>query len=111
MKFRLTHHINLPVSDIAAAERFYGTVLGLPQAPRSDEYIEFTDGTLHFYLDPDESTPGPIFEFAVEDLEAAREELVAAGCTVLRWDGPGKQNYMRDPNGYCFNLWEEEKKD
>ena len=106
MRYKLSHHINLPVADIAAAKKFYGEVLHLPQAARNDELIEFTDGTLHMYLDAEWKNPGPIFEFEVEDLEAARDELLAEGCTVIRWEGVGKSNYMRDPFGYQFNLWQ-----
>jgi catechol 2,3-dioxygenase-like lactoylglutathione lyase family enzyme len=107
MKFRLTRNINFPVPDIQRAAEFYTSLTGLRESKRTDDWIEITDGTQYFYFDSNRSVPGPIFEFAVADLEEARTELESQGCTVLRWDGPGKPNYIRDPFGYVFNLWEE----
>jgi hypothetical protein len=43
----------------------------------------------------------------VPDLEEAKQELLATGCTVMRWDGLGKSCYMRDPFGFTFNVFED----
>jgi hypothetical protein len=43
----------------------------------------------------------------VEDLEAARQELVANGCKVLRWREKGQDCYIQDPFGVIYNIWEE----
>ena len=40
------------------------------------------------------------------DLEAARQELVASGCKVLRWRGKGQDCYIEDPFGVIYNIWE-----
>jgi len=34
-------HLAIPVDDLAAAERFYGQVMGCEQGRRSDEWIDF----------------------------------------------------------------------
>ena len=34
-------HIAFPVDDLAAARRFYGTVLGCPEGRSSDQWIDF----------------------------------------------------------------------
>jgi hypothetical protein len=43
----------------------------------------------------------------VEDLDAAREELVKHGCEVIRWLDKGQDCYVRDPFGVIYNLWED----
>ena len=45
-------------------------------------------------------------ELFVEDLEQARDELLAQGCEVVRWRGKGRDCYIRDPFGVTYNLWE-----
>ena len=47
-------------------------------------------------------------EFNVDDLDEAKEYLLANDCTVVKWEGKGKDCYMRDPYGLVFNLWEKE---
>ena len=46
-------------------------------------------------------------ELFVDDLEAAREVLIANGYKVLRWKGKGQDCYVQDPFGVRFNIWEE----
>ena len=50
---------------------------------------------------------GPIMEFLVPDAEAAKEELLKAGCKIVQWEGKGRNCYMRDPFGFVLNLYEE----
>ena len=46
-------------------------------------------------------------ELFVDNLEAARDHLVANGCKVLRWHGKRQDCYIQDPYGVIYNLWEE----
>jgi predicted enzyme related to lactoylglutathione lyase len=55
----------------------------------------------------DPEIQGLVMELCVDDLEQAREELVANGCKVLRWRGKGQDCYVKDPFGVIFNLWQE----
>ena len=55
----------------------------------------------------DDVLSGPVMELFVEDLEKAREILVANGCKVLRWRGKGQDCYIQDPFGVIFNIWEQ----
>jgi len=48
-------------------------------------------------------------EYFVDDVEAARQYLESNGCKVIKWEGKGKDCYMRDPYGLTFNLWEEKQ--
>ena len=107
MRFRLSHHINFPTRQWNDATRFYKDVLGLVEGSSTETYSHFVSGDLNIYFDSDDSTPGPIFEFVVDDLNSAKQYLTENGCEILRWDGPGKPNYVRDPFGFVFNVFEE----
>ncbi|SRR5579883_1265259 len=107
MKAKLSTNINFPTEDADRAAEFYHRIMGMGGFEQNSEWTKVSDGNITLYFDRDTSTAGPIFEFIVSNLEEARKELIAAGCTVVRWDGPGKPNYIRDPFGFLFNLWED----
>jgi catechol 2,3-dioxygenase-like lactoylglutathione lyase family enzyme len=107
MKYKLSGHVNFPTSQWEAATKFYKEVLGLEEGNGSSSYSHFISNNHHIYFDNNTSVPGPIFEFLVPDLDEAKQELLAAGCTVMRWDGLGKSCYLRDPFGFTFNVFED----
>jgi catechol 2,3-dioxygenase-like lactoylglutathione lyase family enzyme len=96
MEVQRVDYIRVPVTDIDAANHFYGEVLGLRRNPNSpaDDWVEYEAGNVtlavmtphtHDY----EFTPLPPATIAlrVPDLEAAREELAAAGLEPAElWD-------------------------
>jgi hypothetical protein len=45
-----------------------------------------------------------VFEFLTDDLPAAREKLLAAGCIVVDENPAIPRCYLRDPYGLTFNL-------
>ena len=87
----------------AAAERFHGTVLGFAVASRGARMIGYETGSFCLYL---ENGPGhgPVFEFLVADVEAAKTRLIAAGCTLVEEDRSVPKCYVRDPFGVTFNI-------
>ena len=81
------------VPDIEAARRFYGETLGIETTEDNDIL------TLHLAGDrPTMIYPKPDFEpatytilnFAVEDIDAAVDELVSRGVEIERYDGFGQ---------------------
>jgi len=48
-----------------------------------------------------------VLEYLVNNLEAAKEYLLKNGCETVKWEGKGRDCYMKDPFGTIFNLWEE----
>ena len=72
---------------------------------REGDSIELKAGDRLLYFDkaPEHKT---IFEFYVDDLDAARADLESKGCTTIRWGGKGKPCYMQDPFGNVFNLYQ-----
>jgi predicted enzyme related to lactoylglutathione lyase len=85
------------------ATRFYGSVLGLPVSHRSETLMGFETGSFCLYVEKGQRH-GPVFEFLVADVQAAKDRLVAAGCTVVEEDASVPRCYVRDPYGMVFNL-------
>jgi catechol 2,3-dioxygenase-like lactoylglutathione lyase family enzyme len=106
MPFKLSHCVAVHVKDREAAVKFYREVLGLETVETDLPQIEFKTDPIRLFLD-EADRPATVMEFLVPDVEAARRELEAAGCTVLRWQGKGGDCYIRDPFGFVFNLWQE----
>jgi predicted enzyme related to lactoylglutathione lyase len=70
----------IPVSDLDAAKVVYGALLG---APHTDEsyYVGYNINGFEVALSPAGEGGGPVAFADVEDLDAARETLLAAGAT------------------------------
>lgn len=85
---------------------FYEDVLGIKVRAVDDHSVELDASPIRLFLDK-EATPATYFELIVPDLEEARTDMLARGCTIVTWGGIGKANYVRDPFGIVFNLWED----
>ncbi len=86
MKIRGTDFVMYLVSDLARAASFYRDVLGLPQQAYSEEWqwAEFNGGNITLALKGGEKpTPGGRIALAVDDIQAAHEELKKHGVRVV----------------------------
>lgn len=105
MPFKMSGNLLLRHPRFHEVAEFYRDVMGLEPFEEIDDEMGLKAGDTVLYLEREE--PGFVFEFTVPNLEAARKELEAAGCTVLVWEGKGGRCYVRDPFGSVFNLWED----
>lgn len=101
MRIRFLPHIAFQVRDYERAVAFYQEVLGMRVLQRDRGETHLVCGDVHFYVE-DRETALTFLAFETDDLDAAREELTAAGCQVGELDGEG---YMvQDPFGLRFYL-------
>ena len=103
IRFRSGRDIIIRTEAWDAAQHFYGSVLGLPVAHRGDSLVGFETGSFCLYVEKGEPHT-PVFEFLVADVEAARRDLIAAGCTIVEEDAAQPRCYLRDPFGVVFNI-------
>lgn len=102
---RRTHvsHIGFTVPDLAAAERFYGRVLGLVRQGTLENGVRLGWGTGHHVLDLYEGEKGLAhYGFEVRDehgIEGIRERLVAAGHEVTDLDPEFITGALGSPEG------------
>jgi predicted enzyme related to lactoylglutathione lyase len=102
-KFRSTRDVIIRTDKWAAATKFYKSVLGLPVTLRSETMMGFETGDFQLFVEKGKKH-GPVFEFLVDDVEATKRKLVAAGCTVMEEDPALPRCYIRDPYGVAFNI-------
>ena len=87
----------------AKAIKFYETTVGFSVTHRSAELVEFETVAFRLYVEKGDR-PGPVFDFLVQDMEAAKTRLLAAGCTIVEENPSVPRCYIRDPFGLVFNI-------
>lgn len=102
--------------DLAAQAAFYRDVLGLREVDSGTDYVGFEiDGRTFEILarsgEPQYDARRVQIGFEVEDIERAREELIAAGVEPVTGilsasDGVSRWAYFRDPEGNVFEITE-----
>ncbi len=106
MPYRMSPNVAVRTTDPAGAVRFYSEILGFAIRSDSKGVTELDAAPTTLFVIADDEVAGPVHELFVDDLDAARDELLAHGCEIVRWHGRGQDCYVRDPYGTIFNLWE-----
>ena len=107
MTFKMSPNIAVRTERFSEAVEFYSNVIGFKNRSTDPRQADFEAGPINLLVIEDQEFHGPIQELFVDDLEAARDQLIANGCKVRRWRGKGQDCYIEDPFGVIFNLWEE----
>lgn len=111
-KLRFPKWIGVVCADLEAQRRFYRDVLGLREAASGDDWTEFDIGPgVTFEIvaqsaDPEYDRPRYQVGFAVDDIQAARNELLGRGVEPVT-DIIGDAScwaYFRDPEGNVFEI-------
>lgn len=113
-----THHgidyIELSVTDMDAAKRFYGSAFGWTFNDYGPEYVGFVDGARGereaggLRRADAVSTGGPLVILYSNDLEASEAAVREAGGTVTEGIYPfpgGRRFELLDPSGNALAVW------
>lgn len=113
MQVRSFTWVGVSTDDFERSLRFYRDLLGLEEWVMGDEQaiLRTSSGQQLEIFGADDRekqlTSSPVIAFEVDDLEAAREELLIAGIELIgevgRWNGFAWQ-YFRSPEGHIFEL-------
>ena len=115
-------HAAVVVSDLAQAEHFYGTVLGLPKVDRvlrfPGAWYQLGAGQIHLiannpgFMPPQASAQTAKWgrkahlALAVVDLQAAKQQLQAHGYEVQLSASGRSALFVKDPDGNVIELSE-----
>jgi len=104
------NYIELPVTDVAAAKRFYGKAFGWTFEDYGPDYASFRDGQMDggFRKEPAVVTGGPLVVLYAKDLDAMVKAVSAAGGKIARpiFSFPGgKRFHFHDPSGNELAVW------
>jgi len=100
---RATRDIIIRTERFREATRFYQSVLGLKMFHDTESLAGFETGAFRLYVEQG-AAHGPVLDFIVEDMQAAKLELLSNGCTVVEEDPKVPRCYIRDPHGLVFNI-------
>ena len=101
--FKASRDIILRIENWSEALDFYGKVLGFPITERSETIVGFETGAFCLYVERGKEHV-PVFDFLVPDIQEAKRQLVAAGCTVIEENPKIPRCYIKDPYGMIFNV-------
>jgi catechol 2,3-dioxygenase-like lactoylglutathione lyase family enzyme len=103
VSFRSSRDVILRTARWSEASTFYRLVLGFTVVHQSENLVGVETGAFRLYVE--QGPPhGPVFDFLVPDVQAAKIRLLAAGCTVQEEDSSVPRCYIRDPYGLVFNV-------
>jgi catechol 2,3-dioxygenase-like lactoylglutathione lyase family enzyme len=100
---RSTRDVIIRTPDAKAASDFYQRVLGLAVTQRVGDIVGFETGTLQIFVEQGDALPA-VLDFLVQDVQATKTALVAAGCVIVEENPNVPRCYLRDPFGLTFNL-------
>jgi predicted enzyme related to lactoylglutathione lyase len=107
---RRIDYVELAVTDVAAAKRFYGQVFGWRFEDYGPDYASFADGRLAGgFSKVDKVRPGgPLIVIFALDLAAAETRVREAGGGIVRptFSFPGGRRFhFTDPSGNELAVW------
>ncbi len=102
-KARSSRDVIIRTTAWSEALRFYEETLGFAVSSRTDALVGFETGSFRLYVERGPAH-GPVFDYLVPDVPAARDRLLAIGCTLIEEDPRIPRCYLRDPYGLTFNL-------
>ena len=95
--FQSSRDVIIQTDNWAKAIEFYETTMGFTVSHRSSNLIGFETGAFCLYVEKGNRS-GPVFDFLVPDMQAAKSRLLAAGCTVVEENPAIPRCYIRDPS-------------
>ena len=107
---RRIDYIELSVTDVAAAKRFYGEVFGWRFEDYGPDYASFADGRLTggFSKAAPVRAGGPLIVIFAVDLEGVERSVRAGGGRIVRptFSFPGGRRFhFADPSGNELAVW------
>jgi catechol 2,3-dioxygenase-like lactoylglutathione lyase family enzyme len=89
--------------DLSQAIHHYESIMGFAIFHHSANMVGFETGSFRLYIESGPAHP-PVFDMLVDDVQAAKAAMLAAGCELLEEDPQQPRCYVRDRFGLTFNL-------
>jgi catechol 2,3-dioxygenase-like lactoylglutathione lyase family enzyme len=115
MFFGVTH-VDLPVTDFARAEAFWGNVIGLKEVKRGEGFIDLDSGSVILRLVQVPQVSRPVsLRVHVHDVQHAYDLLIRSGgrhlYEVQRTPALELEAHVADPDGNTVIVWRELSED
>lgn len=96
--------VAIHLADISAAENYYTNVMKFAMVSRTENSVAYDTGSFLLNVNADLAQGLPIPSLPVRNIRAAKEGLIANGCTILRDEGTSL--CFSDPFGVVYNVAE-----
>ena len=106
---RSNDFVAIHLTDISAAENYYTNVMKFEMVSQTEKSVAYDAGSFVLNVCADLNQGLPIPSFPVKDIRAAKEGLIANGCTILRDEGGSL--CFSDPFGVVYHVVEEKTDD
>jgi predicted enzyme related to lactoylglutathione lyase len=108
-------YVEFSATDIEKTKQFYSAVFGWKFTDYGPEYTAFSDGRLSggFQKVTTVAVPGTLVVIFVDDLEAAKSRVKAAGGNITKdtFTFPGGARFhFKDPSGNEVAVWHEDER-
>jgi catechol 2,3-dioxygenase-like lactoylglutathione lyase family enzyme len=103
MKAQSSRDVIIQTPDLNAARAFYEGELGFTVFMDEPHMIGLETGALRLFVEK-ASAFRPVLDFRVDDVQATKGRLMAAGCRLDQEDASVPRVYLTDPFGLTFNL-------
>jgi hypothetical protein len=95
--------ILIQAEDPKAAASFYIERLGFKIEAETEDLITIRGPHINLYIERGPAL-GPVLEVTVKNVRDTAQELVAAGCQIVKDEPQFPRTYIRDPFGLIYNL-------
>jgi catechol 2,3-dioxygenase-like lactoylglutathione lyase family enzyme len=102
--FQSSRDVILRTKKMGDAAQFYERTLGMKPTLRQEGMVGFETGAFQLFVEDGSPAHGPVFDMLVPNLKAAKDTLLAAGCTIVEEDPAVPRCYIQDPFGLVFNI-------
>ena len=110
MRVNKSNHLGVFVNNLEKAEKYYSSLFGFKCISKQSAKVIMKNGNQYFYLIKENREKGSVIEYEVNDINKAKIELQNNGCKILKWDGKGKDCFVKDKYGMIFNIWQREER-
>lgn len=105
-RFRSDGNMAVHVTDLERARDFYGGTLGFRLVEERAGQLVFDTGVLTLFVNQDDLVRPFVPALAVPSYDEAKEQLLAAGCRILREWPEYRALYFEDPFGIVMDIIE-----
>ena len=103
MANRFGTDILIQANDPRMAAHFYVEHLGFEITDDNPKMIGLHGEHINLFIEPGPPL-GPVLEITVDSGEKAKEQLVKAGCVIVKDEPDFPRCYIKDPYGLTYNL-------
>jgi catechol 2,3-dioxygenase-like lactoylglutathione lyase family enzyme len=109
-------HVDVPVTDIARSEAFWGKLIGLKEVKRGEGFLDLDSGSVILRLVQVDSVSRPVtLRVHVGNVEVAYDTLIKSGGRALyeaqRTPALELEAHVADPDGNTAVVWRELSED